>query len=66
MMEPSADEVDLILPGFLRKLLDTDMPCDWPSNVAHTVWLRVWVFGSKMDFFVADVLPYTRPLPLAW
>ena len=26
LMEPSA--VDLILPVFLRKLLNTDMPCD--------------------------------------
>ena len=36
-MELSADEVDLILPGFLRKLLNTDMPYDRPSDVAHTV-----------------------------
>ena len=27
-MEPSADEVDLILSVILRKLLDTDIPCD--------------------------------------
>ena len=28
LMEPSAEEVGLILPVFLRKLLNTDMPCD--------------------------------------
>ena len=28
LMEPSAGEVGLILPVFLRKLLNTDMPCD--------------------------------------
>ena len=28
LIEPSAEEVGLILPFFLRKLLDTDIPCD--------------------------------------
>ena len=28
LMERSAEEVGLILPVFLRKRLDTDMPCD--------------------------------------
>ena len=28
LMEPSAEEVGLIVPVFLQKLLDTDMPCD--------------------------------------
>ena len=28
LMDPSAEEVGLILPVFLRKLLNTEMPCD--------------------------------------
>ena len=63
-MELSADEVGLILPGFLRKLLICLMidPLTW-----LTLYECVWeFFGSEMDLFVADVLPYTRPLPLAW
>ena len=50
-MEPSADEVGLILPGFLRKLLNTDMPCDWPSDVAHTVWVCVGDFWKQNGLF---------------
>ena len=44
LREPSAEEAGLTLPVFPRKLLNTDMPCDWPSDVAHTVWVCVGVF----------------------
>ena len=53
-LEPSAEEVGLILPVFLRKLLDKyalwQLRDAWPSHEAHTVC--VWVSLGKIDFLL--------------